>query len=201
MPEIQLVLSDSLLTISRIAVAALISWLTAITTGLLLAKYRLLYKVFLPVLNFFRQISPIAWLPFAIIVFGLGELPIQFVLITAMYFPAVLMVYEALHLFPRDILEEAKCSGAHGLQLIWQIEIPVILPQLIDIFRILWAVGWSTVIAAEMLGVSQGLGFRLLDYRYLLAYQPMLVYLAVIGSIGVFSDLLIKKAKHIFCTA
>jgi NitT/TauT family transport system permease protein len=59
----------------------------------------------------------------------------------------------------------------------------------------MWAVGWSTVIAAEMLGVSSGLGFRLLDFRYLLAYPQMLFYMLVIGLIGVVSDLAFKKLQ------
>ncbi len=198
MLEIHLLLKDSLYTISRIVIASLFAWLIAIMIGILLSKSRILYKIFLPFLNFFRQISPFAWLPFAIILFGLGEIPIQFVLFTAMFFPSVLMVYEVMHLFPKDILEEAKCSGAHGLTLIRYIELPMIMSQLINVYRILWAVGWSTVIAAEMLGVSQGLGFRLLDYRFLLAFKPMVAYLVVIGSIGVLSDIGIKKVQKIF---
>ena len=193
-----LLLTDSIYTVSRIALAGITAWLTAIFAGILLAKFKFLYRVFLPCLNFLRQISPFAWLPLAIIVFGLGELPIQFVLFTAMFFPSVLMVYEILHLFPMDILEEAKCSGAHGFSLIWKIELPMVMSQFIDVFRLLWAVGWSTVIAAEMLGVSCGLGFRMLDYRFLLAYKPMLLYILVIGSIGVLSDFAIVKAKNCF---
>jgi NitT/TauT family transport system permease protein len=198
MPSISLIISDILITLSRIAVASVIAWLAAIVTGILLSKYRSLYRLILPVLNFFRQISPFAWLPFAIIIFGLGELPIQFVLFTAMFFPSVLMVYEILQLFPKAVLEEARCAGAHGFTLIREIEIPMIMAQLIDVYRMLWAVGWSTVIAAEMLGVSRGLGFRLLDYRYLLAFPPMLLYIVVIGSIGIVSDMGINKIRNQF---
>jgi NitT/TauT family transport system permease protein len=150
------------------------------------------------VINFFRQISPFVWLPFAIIIAGLGELPIGIVLFTAMFFPGVIMVYETIDSFPRDVYEEAITSGANRRQLFLKIELPMLRKQLINIFRILWAVGWSTVIAAEMLGVSNGLGFRILDYRYLLNYKLMLIYIVVIGFIGVVSDYAFRKIAAVY---
>jgi len=140
-----------------------------------------------------RQISPFVWLPFAIMLVGLGELPIAVVLFTAMFFPGVVMVFEVIESFPRDVYEEAITSGANHLQLFFRIELPILWKQLVNIFRILWSVGWSTVIAAEMLGVSRGLGFRLLDFRYLLEYKMMLLYIFIIGSIGILSDLGIRR--------
>jgi ABC-type nitrate/sulfonate/bicarbonate transport system permease component len=186
-------LTDICWSFGRVAVAALVSWLCCIGLGIALHKHRILYKLFLPLINFVRQISPFVWLPFAILLVGLGEIPIAVVLFTAMFFPGVIMVFETIDSFPRDVYEEAVTSGANHLQLVFLVELPIIWKQLVNIFRILWSVGWSTVIAAEMLGVSQGLGFRLLDFRYLLEYRNMLIYIAVIGLIGVASDRLIRS--------
>ncbi len=191
--NIATLMNDICWSFGRVAFASVISWLCCICVGIVLHKFRLLYKIFLPLINFLRQISPFVWLPFAILLIGLGEIPIAIVLFTAMFFPGVIMVFEAIESFPRDIHEEAVTSGANHFQMVFLIELPVLWKQLVNIFRILWSVGWSTVIAAEMLGVSRGLGFRLLDFRYLLEYQSMLIYIAVIGVIGIASDRLILR--------
>jgi taurine transport system permease protein len=188
-----LLLQDLGWSFSRVAFASVASWLCAILAGMVMHKFRLLYRIFLPVINFMKQISPFVWLPFAIMLAGLGEVPIAIVLFTAMFFPGTIMVFEAIDSFPKDVLEEARTSGAGHLQMIMLIELPILRNQLVHIFRILWSVGWSTVIAAEMLGVSNGLGFRLLDFRYLLEYRLMLTYIAVIGIIGIGGDRLIRS--------
>lgn len=196
--KLEFLLTDILYSLSRVFVVCTLTWILCVISGLILHKYRILYKICLPVINFFRQISPFVWLPFAIIIAGLGELPIGIVLFTAMFFPGVIMVYETIDSFPKDVYEEAITSGANRRQLFLKIELPMLRKQLINIFRILWAVGWSTVIAAEMLGVSNGLGFRILDYRYLLNYKLMLVYIVVIGIIGVVSDYAFRKIAAVY---
>jgi NitT/TauT family transport system permease protein len=193
--DFPVLLLDIRFSLVRVFIAALLAWILAVVSGWVLVKSRWCYHLLLPVINWNRQLSPFVWLPFAIMIFGLGELPILAVLFIAMYFPATLMVYEIFGSFPRELYDEAICSGAHGIGLLMRIELPVVLAQLINVWRIMWAVGWSTVIAAEMLGVSSGLGFRLLDFRYLLAYPQMLFYMLVIGLIGVVSDLAFKKLQ------
>jgi len=191
--ELSIVLTDICFTLCRVIITTVIAWAGCLGIGLMMYKFRFVYRICLPVVNFLRQISPFVWLPFAIILFGLGELPIGVVLVTAMFFPGVVMMFEAISGFPKDVYEEAITSGAHSFQLFFRIELPMLWNQLVNIFRLLWSVGWSTVIAAEMLGVSKGLGFRLLDFRYLLEYKSMLLYIVIIGAIGILSDLVFKR--------
>ncbi len=190
--EVNVILTDLVHSLLRVLISTLTAWICSIGTGVLLHKVRCLYRLLLPVINFFRQISPFVWLPFAIMLVGLGELPLGIVMFAAMFFPGVIMVFEVIDAFPRDVYEEAMTSGANTVQLLLEIELPILWKQLVNVFRLLWSVGWSTVIAAEMLGVSKGLGFRLLDFRYLLDYKMMLVYILIIGVIGIASDRLIR---------
>jgi len=190
--EVNVILTDLVHSLLRVLISTLTAWICSIGTGVLLHKVRCLYRLLLPVINFFRQISPFVWLPFAIMLVGLGELPLGVVMFAAMFFPGVIMVFEVIDAFPRDVYEEAMTSGANTVQLLLEIELPILWKQLVNVFRLLWSVGWSTVIAAEMLGVSKGLGFRLLDFRYLLDYKMMLVYVLIIGVIGIASDRLIR---------
>ena len=189
---------DILCSFLRVITAVSVAWIFSIIIGMLLHKYPFAYNVSLPVINLIRQISPFVWLPFVIIFIGLGEFPIGVVLFTAMFFPSVIMMYEAFDSFPQDIREEAMTSGATHWQIVHKIELPVLWNQLVNILRILWSVGWTTVIAAEMLGVSRGLGFRLLDFRYLMEYKLMIIYIIVIGIIGIFSDHLLKQLGKLY---
>lgn len=188
-----LLCSDALISLFRVLIWTLISYITGISIGIILRKHKALYCVLIHPINFIKQISPFAWMPLAIIIFGISELSVGFVLLISMLLPSILLTIDLLICLPKDIIEEAKSAGAYGFNLVWQIEIPLARIGLINQFRFLWSIGWNTLIAAEMLGVSRGLGFRLLDFRYLLAYREMLVYIIIIGIIGVVTDHLLNK--------
>jgi len=191
-------LTDLGLTFSRVMVWTLIAWLLGILFGLMAYKSRVINGIMLPINNLFRHISPFCWLPIVIIISGIGELSVGLILLMAMLFNSILMTQEALNGIPRDLLEHAYLDGAHGWGLIWEIELPLIWRNLIDIFRVLWSVGFSTVIAAEMLGVKSGLGYRLLDFRYLLRYQEMFFYILIIGIIGILMDYILIFLRRFF---
>ena len=153
----------------------------------------------MPAINFFRQISPFAWLPFSIIWFGLGEYPIFFVIFITLLFPIIIAAEEIFSRITREIREEAEVAGASRFFLFRRIYLPLSIPSLINLFRIMWSLGWTSIIAAEMLGVSQGLGFRLLEFRYLIQHDKMFFYLLILGLIGVSSDFLIRTwMKYIY---
>ncbi|MBN1327564.1 MAG: ABC transporter permease subunit, partial [Candidatus Cloacimonetes bacterium] len=88
--------------------------------------------------------------------------------------------------------DEAAVAGASFWQTAVKIEFPLNLINFLNLFRMLWGLAWATIIAAEMLGVRNGLGFRLLDLRYLLKYSEMLIYLGIMGIIGVCTDKLLE---------
>ena len=187
------ILSDCLISFLRIFIPILIVMITGSLTGFLLFKSSLIKKLSLPLINFIRHISPFAWLPFAIIWFGLGEYPVFFILMITLFFPIIIASEEIFNRVSREIREEAEVAGASELQMLSRIYFPLTLPSLLNLFRIMWSLGWTTLIAAEMLGVSKGLGFRLLEYRYLIQHDKMFLYLIILGFIGVYSDFLLRK--------
>jgi ABC-type nitrate/sulfonate/bicarbonate transport system permease component len=188
--------SDIIISLSRVLFWTLISFLFGIIAGLGLKKYKLIYKLLIHPINFIKQISPFAWMPLAIIIFGISELSVGFVLLISMILPSALLTLDLLNSLSKEVIEEAKSAGAHGWDLFWHIELPLARLGLINQSRLLWSIGWNTLIAAEMLGVSKGLGFRLLDFRYLLAYKEMLIYIAIIGFIGIVTDYLLVKISN-----
>lgn len=163
--------------------------------GFLCYRYPRVNALMMPPVNFIRHVPPLAWLPLIIVVAGIGEVAVALVLLISMSFHGVLVSRELFRSLPKETIEQAKLDGAHGLKLLLGMELPLAAPGMIDLFRVLWGVGWSAVIAAEMLGVSSGMGFRLMDFRYLLRYGDMVVYVLVIGLVGVLLDLGLARLR------
>ena len=190
--SIKLILSDLVTSFLRVTIIAVIAWLAGILGGYLLHYSAILNNLFLPIINFIRHISPFAWLPFAIIWFGLGEGPVTFIMFITLFFPTLIAASGHFATLPREYLDEGHVLGASPLQIFLHIELPLTLTSLLNLFRIIWGLGWTVIIAAEMLGVSSGMGFRLLDFRYLLKYPQMLIYFIIMGFTGIFVDSILK---------
>ncbi len=190
--SISLLIKDLVISFLRVTIIAIIAWLTGILGGYLLHHSALLNNLFLPIINFIRHISPFAWLPFAIIWFGLGEGPVTFIMFITLFFPTLIAASDQFSCLPHEYLDEGHVLGASQLQMFLHIELPLTLPSLFNLFRIIWGLGWTVIIAAEMLGVSSGMGFRLLDFRYLLKYPEMLIYFIIMGFTGILFDSILK---------
>lgn len=196
MMDFSLLASDLLITLARVSGWTLLSWLLALAVGYSCFKLRWFHSLSMPVVNFFRHISPFCWLPFIIAFAGIGELAVGTTLVLALSFHGVIVCLELLRGIPGSTIEQAHLDGAAGFTLLRHIELPLALAGITDLFRILWGVGWSAVVAAEMLGVNSGMGYRLLDFRYLLRYREMLIYIAAIGLLGVFVDVLLRALRR-----
>ena len=186
--SISLLFLDLATSFLRVTIVAIIAWLIGILGGYLLHYSASLNDLFLPIINFIRHISPFAWLPFAIIWFGLGEGPVMFIMFITLFFPTLIASSGHFSSLPHEYIDEGLVLGASQLQMFLHIELPLTLPALLNLFRIIWGLGWTVIIAAEMLGVSSGMGFRLLDFRYLLKYPEMLIYFIIMGFTGILVD-------------
>ena len=190
--SIILLFKDLIISFLRVTIIAIIAWITGILGGYMLHSSALVNNLFLPIINFIRHISPFAWLPFAIIWFGLGEGPVTFIMFITLFFPTLIAASGSFSSLPYEYLDEGNVLGASQLQMFIHIELPLTLPALLNLFRIIWGLGWTVIIAAEMLGVDSGMGFRLLDFRYLLKYPEMLIYFIIMGFTGIIVDSVLK---------
>jgi ABC-type nitrate/sulfonate/bicarbonate transport system permease component len=186
---------DLLISMARVLFSTTLSFVLGSGLAYLCYRNRLLHRVLLAPVNFMRHISPFCWLPLIIMLAGIGELSVLLVLTLAMLFNAIIIGIGILQALPRDVMDTASLDGAHGLGMLIHIEIPLAASELIDLYRVLWSVGWTALIAAEMLGVQSGMGYRLMDFRYLLMYKEMLIYILLIGCIGIFTDHLLLALK------
>ena len=186
-------ITDLLYSFIRVTLTAIAAWISGILIGYLMYSYKPLFDLLIIAVNFIRHISPFAWLPFAIIWFGLGETPVAFILFITLFFPTLIAVINTFNNIPAEYLEEADVLGASKLQKFLKIQLPLAWNDLLNTLRIIWGLGWTTIIAVEMLGVNNGLGFRLLDFRYLMNYSAMIIYIIIMGLIGVVVDFLLRK--------
>lgn len=144
-----------------------------------------------PVFNLLRPIPPIAWIPLAILWFGLGDEARVFVVIVSAVVPWVLNSYEAIAGLDKLLLRAGRTLGASNLRTLGEIAIPTSVPTLVGGARIALGNAWMTIVAAELLGASRGLGFVALNARQTLDADIMVAAMVLIGLLGVlFSEIL-----------
>ncbi len=147
----------------------------------------------LPIVNFFRSLSPLAWIPFAILWFGIGDIPSIFLIFMTAFFPMVLATSAAVAGIPAVYFRVARNYHFHGTEFLTQVTIPAIAPQVITALRVTAGLSWVVVVAAEMIAGRDGLGFLIWDARNQLRPDLVVVGMIVIGLIGVIIDRLLVR--------
>jgi len=151
----------------------------------------------LPLVNFMRSLSPLAWIPFAVLWFGVGNRPAIFLIFMASFFPVVVAVMAAVANIPAIRFQVARDHGMRGFELMTEVTFPAIMPQLITTLRVVAGVAWMVVVAAEMIAGRDGLGFAIWDSRNGLRIDLLVAGMVVIGLIGVALDRLLAQLTRL----
>jgi NitT/TauT family transport system permease protein len=161
----------------------------AIPLGLTLGWYRRGEMAFNPLLQILRPISPLAWIPIAILWFGVGDLSAVFLIFVGSFFPLLLTAMSAVHNIPSVYINVGRNFGLSTPQFIYRVLYPAVVPQLITGSRITLGIAWLVVVAAEMIAVNSGLGFLIVDARNAgNRYDLVVAGMVVIGLIGLLLD-------------
>src|SRR5271156_21801 len=162
----------------------------AIPLGLTLGWYRRGEMAFNPLVQIFRPISPLAWIPIAILWFGVGDLSAIFLIFVGCFFPLLLTAMSAVHNIPSVYIDVGRNFGLSTPQFIYRVLYPAVVPQLITGSRITMGIAWLVVVAAEMIAVNSGLGFLIIDARNAgNRYDLVIAGMVIIGAIGLLLDL------------
>src|SRR5260370_38272623 len=137
----------------------------AIPFGLLLGWYQRGEKSFNPLIQIFRPISPLAWIPISILWFGVGDLAAVFLIFLASFLPMTLTAMNAVRNIAPVHLNAGRNFGLSEMQLVYRVLYPAVMPQLIVGLRITLGIAWLVVVAAEMIAVNSGLGLSIVDAR------------------------------------
>ncbi|MCP3892254.1 MAG: ABC transporter permease [Desulfobulbaceae bacterium] len=127
---------------------------------------------------------PIAWIPFVILFFGIGEISAYVIVFIGAFSPIFTSTYEGAESVPLVIRNVAKSMEIKGIRYLWQIIFPASLPQIFTGIRMGVSMGWMSVIAAEMISGQSGLGYSIQLNRLNMQYDLMTVDIVLIGLIG-----------------
>jgi NitT/TauT family transport system permease protein len=151
-----------------------------------------------PLLQVLRPISPLAWIPIAILWFGVGDLSAVFLIFLASFFPLAVTAMHAVHDVDLVHLRAGTNFGLSRRQLLAHVVFPAIVPQLIVGMRIALGIAWLVVVAAEMIAVNSGLGFLIVDARNAgNRYDLVVAGMVLIGAIGIVLDLVMRRMEKL----
>jgi NitT/TauT family transport system permease protein len=188
---------DAIASVFRVAVGFLLAVGLGIPSGLLLGHSSAARAACLPLVNFFRSLSPLAWIPFAILWLGIGDPPAIFLIFMAAYFPIVLSTAAAVAGIPSVYFRVARDLGIGGPRLLREVTLPAIAPQVITALRVTAGLSWLVVVAAEMIAGRDGLGFAVWDARNGLRIDLLAAAMVAIGVIGASLDRLLVQLTRI----
>lgn len=170
----------------------------AIPFGMLLGLWRRGELAFNPMLQLLRPISPLAWIPIAILWFGVGDVSAMFLIFLASVLPLTLTTVHAVHNIEAVHLAAGQNFGLTSRELVRSVIFPAILPQLIVGMRLTLGIAWLVVVAAEMIAVNSGLGFLIIDARNAgNRYDLVVAGMILIGLIGVGLDALMRRLEKL----
>jgi NitT/TauT family transport system permease protein len=186
---------DAIASLYRMAWGFIGAVVLAVPLGLVIGRSALTRASLLPWINFFRSLSPIAWIPFAIVWFGVGDPPAIFIIFLATFFQIVLATAAAAGSVPKIYYRVAADLGMTPRDQLFRVTLPAILPQLVIALRVAIGVGWMVVVAAEMIAVRSGLGFLIVDARNGLRMDLVVCGMITIGAIGIALDTLFARLQ------
>lgn len=186
-------ISDTLASFFRMLFGFTLSALVGIPAGLLLGKSRLSREILLPAFNFLRSLSPLAWIPFAVIWFGIGDLPVIFLIFLGCVFPLMFATFNAVLNTPKVYDQLAVDFNFQKLEYWQSILIPALMPQIVSSLRLVAALAWIILVPAEMLAGQQGLGYAILDARNGMRSDLLVLNMVVIGLSAQILDRLLEK--------
>jgi NitT/TauT family transport system permease protein len=189
--------NDLITSLYRVSVGFLLAVVTGIPTGVWLGQSLPPRLAFMPVINFFRNLSPLAWIPFAILWFGVGDSASIFLIFLAAYFPVVIATMAAVASIPAVYFPVAQSYGLKGRERLLEVTLPAIMPQVITTLRMTVGLCWLVVVAAEMIAGRDGLGFAVMDSRNGLRTDLLVVEMIVIGVIGIVLDRVLLRMTKI----
>ena len=188
-------IADSLL---RVTCGYLAAAAAGIPIGLLLGWFRTAGRAANPVIQLLRPISPLAWMPLAVIWFGVSNLAPMFLIFLATLFPIIVTVMDAVRNVPPIYRDAGRNFGLSRWELTRRVLLPAILPRLIVALRIAFGIAWLVLVAAEMIAVDSGLGYLIIDARNAgKRYDLVVAGMLMIGTIGLLIDTCFRMVERV----
>jgi len=181
-----------LVSLKRILVGLLLALLIGVPLGLLVGSYRHLEAATTPAFQFLRMISPLSWMPVVVMLMGVGDQPIYFLLAFAALWPILLNTAAGVRQLDPRWLQLSRSLSATRWETLRKVILPGVLGHVLTGVRLSIGILWIVLVPCEMLGVSAGLGYFILDTRDRLAYSELMAMVLLIGVLGFALDALAR---------
>jgi NitT/TauT family transport system permease protein len=189
-------LHDALASTCRVLGGFAIAAVLALILGLLMGASDLIYNLFNPLIQVLRPIPPIAYIPLAILWFGLGNPPAFFLISLGAFFPVLMNTIAGVRHVDPLLIRAARNLGAKGSTLFIRIILPAATPHILTGLRVGIGVAFIVVIVAEMMAVDNGLGYRILEAREFLWSDKIIAGMITIGLLGLAIDTAMSRINN-----
>ena len=180
----------------RVTVGFYVAALLAIPLGIFLGRRQEFNQWLNPLIQFLRPISPLAWIPFAMLWFGIGDKPAVFIIFLASFFPLLISTTKAAATIHPMYFQVAANLQFSMKEVLYYVIFPAVMPNIILALRVTLGVSWLVVVAAEMIAVKSGLGYLIIDSRNALRMDYVIVAMITIGSIGLLLDHIMVRLEE-----
>lgn len=182
----------------RVGAGLGIAVLVGIPLGILVGYFLRVNLMTNTVFQFIRMTSPLAWMPIAVILFGVGDKPVLFLIAVAAVWPMVINTAHAVRSVNPIWVKVVKMLGADDRGVLRRAVIPAVIPDMLTGLRISLGISWVVLVPAEMLGVPSGLGYYILDTRDRFNYSELMAVILVVGFLGFLTDTLLAAVQNRF---
>jgi NitT/TauT family transport system permease protein len=180
----------------RVLAGLAVGFAAAILTGIAIAASKLMSDAFLPIIRGLAPIAPIAWIPLGIVLFGIGNPTAVFVVFMGVYFILTISTVAAVNSVDQHLIKTARSYGATKTQVWTRVIFPAVLPQVFTMLRINFFAAWMAVLAAEMVGLKNGLGMMIILGREMFNTKLILLGMCMVGATGYFVDALLVQIQR-----
>jgi NitT/TauT family transport system permease protein len=184
------------ISMRRVTLGLLSAFVIGVLTGLLVTYVSLVRRFLQPIIRMLAPISPIAWMPLAMFFLGVGEEAIVFVIFISLFFTLTLTTSLSIQNIDKVIIDAAKVLGASRRQIMFQVTIPAILPDLFLSLRMNFYGAWMSLLVAEMIGAETGLGQMVMAGRGVFNMQLVILGMGFIAVFGMLSETILRLIQR-----
>jgi taurine transport system permease protein len=181
----------------RVFTAFIAACVTAIPIGVAMGVSRVMRGIFVPPIEFYRPLPPLAYLPLIVIWFGIDELSKILLIYLACFAPLAMSARAGVRSVSQEQIHAAYSMGATKRQVIFHVVVPAAMPEILTAMRIAIGFGWTTLVAAEMVAANKGLGQMVLNASNFLRTDIVIMGIIVIGVVAYLFDLLMRYVEHV----
>ncbi|MBI5249151.1 MAG: ABC transporter permease, partial [Desulfomonile tiedjei] len=190
-------IKHSVASLFRVTVGFYLAVCLGVPLGIVIGWWKTGQVIFNSFIQFLRPISPLAWIPLAMLWFGIGDKPAIFLIFLSSFFPLLVSTINAVNHINSLYFQVAANFNFSKLETISLVIFPAILPAAMPALRISLGIAWLVVVAAEMIAVKSGLGYLILDSRNALRMDYVMDAMIAIGVIGICLDRIMVRLNKI----